>query len=116
MPYMPVTIGLTLFGVGALVACLNFYTSFLRYPLHRWRGGTRADFRWVSGFPLVGIVCLLLAAGCLRDHPILMGTALVLALLDTSGPHWLAASMICTLVRRRRASRGEGGTGRETGT
>jgi hypothetical protein len=93
-------LGLAFLAVGGLVASVNFYTSFLRYPLHRWRGGTRANFRWVSGFPLVGIACLLLAAACLRDHPELMWMALVLALLDTSGPHWLAANLIYTLVRR----------------
>jgi hypothetical protein len=98
--FVPLVLGLAFFGVGALVAGVNFYTSFVRYPLHRWRGGTREDFRWVSGFPVVGFMCLFVAAACLRDHPVLMWAALVVALLDTSAPHWLAASLIYTLVRR----------------
>jgi hypothetical protein len=97
--FVPLIVGLAFFAVGAVVACVNFYTSFLRYPLHRWRGGTRDDFRWVSGFPIVGILCLLFAAACLSAHPLLMWTALALALLDTSGPHWVAAGLIYTLVR-----------------
>ena len=105
MPHSaPLIVGLVLLAVGGVVACVNVYTSFVRYPLHRWRGGTRRDFRRVSGLPVVGIACLLLAAACLRDHRVLMWTALVLALLDTSGPQWLTAGLIYALVRppRRR--------------
>jgi hypothetical protein len=98
--FLPLILGLALLATGALVACVNFYTSFVRYPLHRLRGGTREDFRWVSGIPLVGIVCLLIAAACLNAHPVLMWTAVAFALLDTSGPQWLAASLIYTLLRR----------------
>src|SRR5436190_7076625 len=98
--FVPLILGLALLAVGGLVSGVNFYTSFVRYPLHRWRGGTREDFRWVSGFPIVGIVCLLFAAACLSGYPVLMWTALVLALLDTSGPQWLAVNLIYTLLRR----------------
>jgi hypothetical protein len=100
--FLPVAIGLALFAVGGLVAWVNFYTSFIQYPLHRWRGGTRADFRGASGFPIVGLMCLLLAAFCLGDHRVLMWSALVVALFDTSGPQWVILALIYTLVRRRK--------------
>ena len=52
-----------------------------------------------NGF-ISAIVCLLIAAACLNAHPVLMWTAVAFALLDTSGPQWLAASLIYTLLHR----------------
>ena len=99
--FLPVAIGLALFAVGGFVAWINFYTSFIQYALHRWRGGTREDFHGDSGFPIVGLICLLLAAFCLGDHRVLMWSALVVAAFDTSGPQWLILALIYMLVRRR---------------
>lgn len=101
--YVPLILGLALFAVGGLFAGFNVYTSFLRYPLHRWRGRSAESFRWVSGIPIVGIVLLLFAGACLRDYPVLMWTAFVLAFLDTSGPQWLAAFLIYKLIRPPRS-------------
>jgi hypothetical protein len=104
---LPLILGLVLLALGTLVVCVNVYTSFLRYPLHRLRGGTRADFRWVSGFPLVGILLLGLAAMCLgNDYPAVAWTALAVAALDTSGPHWLAGIMLYALLSKRRKAKG----------
>ena len=97
--FVPLVLGLVLFAVGALFTCFNLYTSVLRYPLHRWRGGAGEDFRHVSGIPVVGIVCLLFAGACLSGHPVLMWTAFVLAFFDPSGPHWVAAFLIYMLFR-----------------
>ena len=102
MPLLPLLIGLTLFASGALVVWVNVYTSFIRYPLHRWRGGTREDFRWVSGVPLVGSFLLLFAAVALSGeggHRGLMWAALVVSLLDTGGPIWGIGWMLFLLLR-----------------
>jgi hypothetical protein len=102
MPLVRIIIGLALLGLGTLVTCVNVYTSFIRYPLHRWRGGTRGDFRWVSGLPVVGSAFLWLAALWLARQPALMWTALVISLFDTGGLHWFAGTMIYMTVFRRR--------------
>jgi hypothetical protein len=51
-------IALSCCALGTLITCVNFYCSFLRYPIYRWQGGTRANFRWVSGIPLFGSLFL----------------------------------------------------------
>ena len=94
MSLAPLTVVVALFGLGTLITCVNVYTSFIRYPLHRWRGGTADDFRWISGFPLFGSLFLWLAALLLIPWPVLMWTALVISLLDTGGLHWFAGTMI----------------------
>ena len=105
MSLLPTVIGLALFVVGTLVTCVNFYTSLIRYPLHRWRGGARDHFRWVSGFPLVGSLFLWLAALFLVRRPVLTWAALGISLFDTGGFHWLAGMMFYMTFCRRRTDR-----------
>jgi hypothetical protein len=96
-------IGVALLALGGFIACLNFYLSFIRYPLHRRRGGTREDFRWVSGFPLFGTFFLFLAVLMLAHVRVLMWTAIGLSLLDTGGQHWFIVTMIYMALFRRRS-------------
>jgi hypothetical protein len=100
---LPLILGLLFLALGTLLVWVNVYTSFVRYPLHRLRGGTREDFRWVSGVPLVGIFVLMLAVICFgRQYLALTWTAIVIAALDTSGPHWLAGFLLFNLLFQRR--------------
>jgi hypothetical protein len=98
---LPLVVGLILFALGAYVSLFNFYAGVLRYPIHRLRGGTRENFPNVSFIPIIGILLLLFAAAALKDHRALMWTALTIAALDTSGPHWLITALILHLVRKR---------------
>ena len=85
-------VGWILFGFGALFVGVNFYTSLLRYPLHRLRGGTSEDFRWVSGTPLLGV--LVVPGVALLPASSTMGvTGLALVLLDFGGLHWFAIAV-----------------------
>ena len=85
-------VGWILFGFGALFVGLNFYISVLRYPLHRLRGGTSEDFRWVSGTPLIGV--LVVPGVALLPASSTMGvTGLALLLLDFGGLHWFAIAV-----------------------
>lgn len=36
------------------LAVLNFYLSFLRGPIHRWRGRSLDGYRNVTGIPVIG--------------------------------------------------------------
>lgn len=80
-----------LFGLGAYVCCLNFYLSFLRYPLCKLSG---RECRWVSGFPLVGSLLVVLAGVVFHDAPVFFWGGMVIALLDTGGLHWLVGTML----------------------
>lgn len=93
-----------LFVPGALVAAINFFSSFLRYPLHRLRGRTPGTFRFVSGLPAIGTILIglavLLAWGDVRGVVI----AAVLCVLDTAGLPWFLISMIHASIRERLSS------------
>jgi hypothetical protein len=90
--------GYILFALGALISCLNFYLSFLRYPLYRLLG---REYRWESGLPLFGSLFLVVAVVLLRESPGFFWGGLALALLDTGGLHWFLAVIIWHGVFRR---------------
>jgi hypothetical protein len=97
-------IGWLLFGLGAFVCLVNFYLSWLRYPLHRARGRARETYRWVSGFPLVGSLLVVVAWVfwlCREESLALDVTAWVLALIDTGGIHWFLVVMAADRFHRR---------------
>jgi len=87
--------GIVLFGLGTFITLLNVYLSFLRYPIHHVRGGTREDYRWVSGVPLVGSLLLWLSIPLLPWVG-LRWFAVAISLFDTGGIHWFAATMLWT--------------------
>ena len=99
-----------IFGLGALVCLINFYTSFLRYSLHRLRGLPRDSFRWVSGFPVVGSLLVALSFIWLHRLPLMIPVCIALVLIDTGGIHWFCGVMMYqvfhqiyeSLVQRRR--------------
>jgi hypothetical protein len=43
-----------LFGLGGFFCLLNFYLSFLRYPIYRLPGGGNKEYKWSSGAPVLG--------------------------------------------------------------
>ena len=88
--------------VGGLVSALNFYLSFCRYPLHRFRGGSRESYRWVSGFPLVGSLLVALSIVRFYDAPWIFAIALALIAIDTGGIHWFAGVLIYQTFLRKR--------------
>jgi hypothetical protein len=99
--------GSLLTAVGVAISCLNFYLSVVRYPLHRWRGKPRSEFRWISGFPLlgslgvvVGLVLMKLSSGL--PPTLVVALALAIAVLDTGGLHWFVGSQVWRHFERRR--------------
>ena len=100
-------IGSILFGLGALVTALNVYRSFLRYPIHRARGGARETYRWISGIPLFGSLLLWVSIGLLPTHG-LKWLADLLSIFDTGGVHWFMGTMLWTGTAARPLSRRSG--------
>ena len=80
-------IGATFCGGGVAVSLLNFYLSFLRYPLYRALGRSHEGYRHVSGLPLIGSLAVWIGAPFIRAYPIPMWIALALSLLDMAGMH-----------------------------
>jgi len=87
-----VVVGQIIFGFGAFLTLLNVYTSFFRFPIHRLFGGTRANFRWVSGVPLVGSAFLWLSIPLLPSG-LQRWAAAAISLFDTGGIHWFIFAM-----------------------
>jgi hypothetical protein len=88
-----------MFALGAFVCCLNFYLSFLRYPLYKL---LRREFKWVSGIPVVGSLSLTVPLIVFHDSPLLFWSGITIALLDTGGLHWFAGIMLWMHVFRRK--------------
>jgi hypothetical protein len=82
------------FGVGGFLCAANFYLSFVRYPLHRLRGGSHESYRWVSGIPLFGSLFVALSLFQLCATPLLLPAGVALILADTGGIHWFIGTMI----------------------
>ena len=92
--------GYGLLAVGGFVCALNFYLSFLRYPLSRLRG---QPFQWVSGFPVIGSLLVVACLFVLALPPWLFWVAVVCAVLDTGGLHWFAGTMFWYWLRPPRS-------------
>ena len=95
-------IGWVLVGAGGAICLLNFFLGWVRYPLHRARGGRKEDYRWVSGFPLVGSIAVLAGWFFWLRHEAslaLDAAAWLLVIFDTGGIHWLAASLAFRRLR-----------------
>jgi len=73
---------------SGLVGALNFHLSFVRGWLHKRRHGSMDGYRFVSGFPLVGYLGLVVALYLGWGAP---GTAMIglaICFLDTGGLVW----------------------------
>jgi len=93
-----------LFAAGGFVCLLNAYLSWLRYPLFRLRGGQPDDYRWVSGFPWIGSLLVVVAwGGEIREQGSLALDVLAWSLVavDTGGIHWFLLIMVCQGLKGR---------------
>jgi hypothetical protein len=92
------------FGAGGFLCALNFYVSFLRYPLYCIRG-RKGQYRNVSGAPILGsflVVVLLIPLGL---HHWARIAAFTLAAIDTGGLHWFVGTMALQAIKNPGTSR-----------
>ncbi len=108
---MPQILTYTVLVLGSLICLLNFYLSFLRYPLFLQRGGKKEEYRHSSGFPLIGsaLVAASLIFGKFDLWVIWSGVAI--ALIDTGGIHSFIATMAWFALKNRANQRPEGTPG-----
>jgi hypothetical protein len=93
-------VGAALLILGVLVCALNFYLSFVRYPLHLLRGNP-GQYRHVSGLPVLGSVLVVAALLMTRLPGWAVTLGIASAVLDTGGLHWFAAVMAWDALIRR---------------
>ncbi|EIQ02016.1 hypothetical protein OpiT1DRAFT_00594 [Opitutaceae bacterium TAV1] len=74
-----------IFALGSLIASLNIYLSFIRYPLHRLSGKKKEEFRFISGIPLFGQLLIIISLFGLWDSSLFLTLGIVLLLFDTGG-------------------------------
>ena len=98
--------GFVVLAVGGFICGLNFYLSYIRYLLFRL-AGRRAEFRFISGVPIVGslIVILSLVGFHLPRWAWIVGIAL--AALDTGGIHWFVGSVAWHEMKNAAGSKSE---------
>jgi hypothetical protein len=84
-------VGVIVFIIGALASVLNFYLSWLRFPVHRLRGGTKENFQWISGLPFIGSLTIL-GVLLLPPSTLVSASCLLLVGVDTGGLPWFVAS------------------------
>jgi len=91
---------ISLFCIGGCFCILNFYLSFLRYPLHKRKCGDTKEYKWVSGAPILG--SLFVAISLLYFYPIswICILGLILIAIDTGGIHWFVGAMIGRIAKR----------------
>ena len=82
------------FVVGGVLCVLNFYLSWLRYPLHRLRRRSKESYHSTSGAPLVGSLLVALSMFGLRSVTAVVPVAIALIVIDTGGIHWLLGGQI----------------------
>jgi hypothetical protein len=71
-----------------MVGLLNFYLSFVRPVLFRWRSGSLEPYRHVSGFPIVGTI-LVVVGGLMGFGSVVTAFVGLLAIsLDTGSSIW----------------------------
>jgi hypothetical protein len=98
--------GWILLSLAAIVTALNFYLSFLSYPIHHLIGW---QHRNDSGLPMVGTIFCAAGLIFLWRMPLAWACSGLIALFDTGGVLWLLFS---TLFRPKRnnvpPARGDG--------
>ena len=82
------------FLVGGFVCLLNFYLSWLSFPLHRLRGLSPESFRSHSGFPLIGSILVVVSLVGLHSESTVVPIAIGLIAIDTGGIHWFLGAQV----------------------
>jgi hypothetical protein len=84
--------GYFLLAFGGLFCVANLYCSYLRYPLFRLFGGNKEEYKWVSGFPFLGILALI-GFMFIPQSVWISVIILFLLLIDTGSVSWF---VVCT--------------------
>ena len=95
--------GYIFFVLGSMISLVNFYLSFLRYPIYRLCGGRKDDYQYASGIPGFGSAFVLMGMALLFHVRWILISGLIIALLDTGGLHWFIGVMIFYALFKKRS-------------
>jgi hypothetical protein len=98
-------IGIALLAIAALIACGNFYVSFVRPPIYWWV--LRRDCPNVTGIPAIGTFLVLAAFAFLQKSALVWATAIAICVIDTAGLPWFCLTVVCMTIRARRGTRAD---------
>jgi hypothetical protein len=98
-------LGLVCLSLAILVACLNFYFSFI-HPLYFLLRKQKCKF--VSGLPGIGTILLVVAILLLPKTMSLGGLALLLIVVDTGGFPWFVVIMAWQSLSQPKSEKGRG--------
>jgi len=73
---------------------LNFYLVFIRFQIHQLKGGSKDDYQWVSGWPIIGSALVAVSLFEFWGQSWIGYLALILILIDLGGLHWFIGSMV----------------------
>ena len=79
--------------LGASISLLNFHLSFIRLLFHRLRR-RQEEYHFISGIPLIGQLLCLLSIPFFPTPSVPQLLAIIAALLDTAGIHWLIRGLL----------------------
>ncbi len=82
-----------IFCLGGFICCLNFYLSFLHYPLYKILKKTE-KYKWVSGLPLVGSLFVAISLFLLYQIKWILILGIILISIDTGGIHWFLGTVL----------------------
>lgn len=74
--------------IALVVACVNFYLSFIRGWFHRRRTGSLDGYRFVSGIPMIGTLLVLIGSVLGFGSVACAALGLLATALDTGGSVW----------------------------
>ena len=83
------------FWLGGVICLLNFYLSFLRYPIYKL---LKKEYKWVSGVPVLGSVFAAVSLLFLYEITWMLISGLVFIAIDMGGLHWFAVFMIYNMI------------------
>lgn len=83
-----------LFALFGYFCLINFYLSFLRYPIYIWRGHPKESYRFISGIPILGSLVVYFLLRHMDMPPVMQYVAIGLIAIDTGGIHWAVVSLI----------------------
>ena len=92
------TAGYTLLAVATIIAALNFYFAYVRWPLYQWLGKVCPN---QSGIPMIGNIAMAMGLALVQRTPLVWTWAVVLVLLDTGGICWFLLIITWDSLRTR---------------
>jgi len=99
---MKIIIFQVLFYLGSFICILNFYLSFLRYPIYKLIHSDSKEYKWTSGVPIVGSFFEVISLIFLYKTKWMLISGIIFIILDTGGLHWFLGTVFYHAVLKKK--------------